>query len=198
MANEVSGPLAELPLSHLIGAPLISACEAQVQLAGAAYNFMTRIGFDLDDKGKPTKPKLISFNLERPVITATTDEKGVTTNTLEKQKIEVNAPFLGLVPIPSLLIEDVQIDFQMEVSATTQSKDSVTAEVAAKASGGFWGIGWEVSGKVATSRENTRSTNQTAKYQIHVSARQQRPTEGLSKLMDIMASCTEPIRTSGG
>ena len=49
-------------------------------------------------------------------------------------------------------------------------------------------------GKVSSSRENTRSTNQTAKYQVHVSARQQQPTEGLSKLMDIMASCVEPVK----
>lgn len=35
---------------------------------------------------------------------------------------------------------------------------------------------------------------QTAKYQVHVSARQQQPTEGLSKLMDIMASCVEPVK----
>ena len=51
-----------------------------------------------------------------------------------------------------------------------------------------------VNGKVSSSRENTRSTNQTAKYQVHVSARQQQPTEGLSKLMDIMASCVEPVK----
>ena len=52
-----------------------------------------------------------------------------------------------------------------------------------------------MSGKVTTARENTRMTNQTAKYQIHVSASQQPQTEGLSKLMDIMASCIEPINT---
>lgn len=37
------------------------------------------------------------------------------------------------------------------------------------------------------------SGNQTAKYQIHVIASQQQQTEGLSKLMDIMASCIEPV-----
>ena len=50
--------------------------------------------------------------------------------------------------------------------------------------GCFGGSSVNVSGKVSSSRENTRSTNQTAKYQVHVSARQQRQTEGMSKLMD--------------
>lgn len=57
----------------------------------------------------------------------------------------------------------------------------------------WFGVNASVSGKVTSSRENTRSTNQTAKYQVHVTASQQRPTEGLSKLIDIMASCIEPL-----
>lgn len=57
----------------------------------------------------------------------------------------------------------------------------------------LFGTSVSVQGKVGTSRENTRSTNQTAKYQVSVSASQQPPTEGLSKLMDIMASCVEPL-----
>ena len=192
MPNEVAGALGELPLSHLIGAPLTSACESQEKLAGAAFKFMTQIGFETGPDGKPTnEARLLSFNLNRPVIRRGEGEDAETA--VEQQQIKVNAPFLGLVPIPSLLIDDVQIDFQMEISTASQSRSSVEAEVSAKASGGFWGMSYEVSGRVATSRENTRSTNQTAKYQIHVGASQQKPTEGLSKLMDIMASCVEPI-----
>lgn len=74
-------------------------------------------------------------------------------------------------------------------------KSTTNAEVEAKASAKRWFINAEISGKVTTARENTRMTNQTAKYQIHVSASQQPQTEGLSKLMDIMASCIEPINT---
>ncbi len=191
MPNEVSGALGELPLSHLIGAPLIAAGNAQEQLAGTALKFINQIGFEQDAEGTPTNtPRLVSFNLNRPVIRKGEDEQ---VTAVEQQQIQVNAPFLGLVPIPALMIDDVQIDFQMEITATTQSTSKVAAEVSAKASGGFWGMKYEVSGKVSSSRENTRSTNQTAKYQIHVGATQQKPTEGLSKLMDIMASCVEPI-----
>ena len=73
-------------------------------------------------------------------------------------------------------------------------KDFTSMDANAKFKFGCFGSGSvNVSGKVSSSRENTRSTNQTAKYQVHVSARQQRQTEGLSKLMDIMASCVEPL-----
>lgn len=175
-----------LPMRELIGAPLQAACESQQKLAETALDFMLRIGFE---EGELEKARVIKFNLERPVETP----EGITTNT-----IEVQAPFLGLVPIPTLLIESVDVDFQMEVTSTETSKDTTSAEISTKAGykGLFSRVSVEVQGKVTTSRENTRSTNQTAKYQVHVSARQQRPTEGMSKLMDILASCTAPLKVT--
>lgn len=78
------------------------------------------------------------------------------------------------------------------------SKEDTQAEVSTDISYKSWfGLKVDVQGKVSTSRENTRSTNQTAKYQVSVNARQQPPTEGMSKLMDILASCVEPIDAGG-
>lgn len=105
----------------------------------------------------------------------------------------ISAPFLGLVPIPSLLIDDVNIDFQMEVTDASTSKKSENADLSINVTSKWFGTSASVQGKVGTSRENTRSTNRTAKYQASVSANQQQQTEGLSKLMDIMASCIEPL-----
>ena len=114
--------------------------------------------------------------------------------TIETNTITVNAPFLGLVPIPALLIDTVTIDFQMEVNSVEKSVSKTDASVEATASGGFFGAKFSVTGKVATSRENTRETNQTAKYQVNVNASQQPPTEGLAKLTDLFAACTAPIK----
>jgi len=188
MADEknVASEMHGLPMSDLIGAPLKAACDSQFQLAQSAYTYMTQLGFQ---EGDTSKPNLIKFNLERPVETP----EGI-----QSSNIEVQAPFLGLVPIPSLLIDDIHIDFQMEVNASTSSKSTKEKEAQLDAHAdfklGIFGKGnVDIHGKVSSSRENTRSTNQTAKYQVSVSARQQPPTEGLNKLMDIMASCTAPL-----
>ena len=129
---------------------------------------------------------VLEFDIKRPI-----QQDGKMTTMSQS----VKAPFIGLVPIPSLLIDRVDVDFQMEVTDTSNVKSTTNAEVETKASAKHWFINAEISGKVTTARENTRMTNQTAKYQIHVSASQQPQTEGLSKLMDIMASCIEPINT---
>ena len=178
--SNVTDKFKGLPMRELIAAPLIAAAEAQQELAATAWNFYKQIAFD--DDGKTAR--VLEFDIKRPI-----QQDGVMTTMPQR----VKAPFIGLVPIPSLLIDRVDVDFQMEVTDTSNVKSTTNAEVEAKASAKHWFINAEISGKVTTARENTRMTNQTAKYQIHVTASQQPQTEGLSKLMDIMASCIEPI-----
>lgn len=180
--GNVANKFAGIPIAELVAAPLVAVCDSQKKLAQSAYEFMTEIGFD--ENGKT---RMLNFNLQRPVEGSSTP-----------QDIKVQAPFLGLVPLPNLLIDDVNVDFQMEVTATETTTERSASEGSmdanAKFKFGCFGSGSvNVSGKVSSSRENTRMTNQTAKYQVHISARQQRQTEGLSKLMDIMASCVEPL-----
>ena len=178
--SNVTDKFKGLPMRELIAAPLIAAAEAQQELAATAWNFYQKIAFDEDGK----TARVLEFDIKRPI-----QQDGVMTTMPQS----VKAPFIGLVPIPSLLIDRVDVDFQMEVTDTSNVKSTTNAEVEAKASAKHWFINAEISGKVTTARENTRMTNQTAKYQIHVTASQQPQTEGLSKLMDIMASCIEPI-----
>lgn len=168
-----------LPMRELISAPLIAVNEAQQQLAASTLDYYNKIAFTEDGK-----TRCLEFDLERPVQTP---------GSIGKQNIHVKAPFLGMVPVPSLLIDDVNVNFQMEVTDATTAKSEENAELSSDVTGKWFSTSVSVQGKVGTSRENTRSTNQTAKYQVPVSAHQQQPTEGLSKLMDIMASCVEPL-----
>jgi hypothetical protein len=183
LTNDVVDQFKGLPLRELIAAPLIAACESQQQLAATALNFYKKIAYEDENSGKA---RTLDFELERPVQTP----GGVGTS-----KIQVKAPFIGLVPVPSLLIDNIDIDFQMEITDSSTSKSSESAEFSSTVSAKWFTASVDIQGKVTSSRDNTRSTNQTAKYQIHVSASQQKQTEGLSKLMDIMASCVEPIET---
>lgn len=180
----ISDEMRGIPIEYLIASPLMAAARSQIALAEAMTEFIMKIGFEKD------KTKLIEFDLERPVQMP---EGGV-----EKQTIHVEAPLLGIVPIPALLIDDVSINFSLEIHSHSESKSSTDASVKAEASGG-WGFGnFSMSASVSTHRENTRSTDKTAKYDFHVQARQQPPTEGMSKLSDIFASCIEPIPAAGG
>ena len=168
-----------LLMDELISAPLIAVNEAQQQLAASTLDFYNKIAFE-----DGAKTRCLEFDLKRPVMGP---------GDIREQEVKVKAPFLGLVPIPSLLIDDVNIDFQMEVTDALTSKSSENVDMSADVPPKWFGSSVSVQGKVRTSRENTRSTDQNAKYQVSVSASQQRQMEGQSKLMDIMESCIEPL-----
>ena len=176
--DNVSSKLVGESLGDLVGAPLDAVCDSQKRLAQSAFEFMQEIGFDEDGK-----TRMVEFNFQRPIQGSPTP-----------QDVTVQVPFIGLIPLPNLLIDDVQVDFQMEVTATETSTEKSNTE-GSSSTNCFGGWSVNLGGKVSSSRENTCSTNQTARYQVDESNRQQRQTEGLSKLKDIMASCVEPLPT---
>ena len=151
-SDNVANKFVGTPISELVAAPLVAVCDSQKRLSQSAFEFMQEIGFN--EEGKT---RMVEFNLQRPIEGSTTP-----------QDITVQAPFIGLVPVPNLLIDDVQVDFQMEVTATETSTDKSASEGSTRANadfkfGCFGGGSVNVSGKVS-SCENTHSTKQTAKY----------------------------------
>ena len=110
--NSVSNKFVGIPIAELVAAPLVAVCDSQKKLAQSAYEFMTEIGFN--DEGKT---RMVEFNLQRPIEESP-----------KPQDIKVQAPFLGLIPLPNLLIDDVQVDFQMEVTAAETSAEKEDKE----------------------------------------------------------------------
>ena len=118
-------------------------------------------------------------------------------NKLDQRKFDsssIEIPLLSIVPVPYITVNEVQVDFDMELTSTEAStvKSSTKGSSSANC---FGGRSVNLSGKVSSSREHTRSANHTSRYQVDESNRQQRQTEGLSMLKDIMASCVEPLPT---
>lgn len=185
-ANDGSGIFASLqgiPIDFLIATPLISTARANMALATVMAEFINEIGFDPKDKGKA---RIVSFKLTRMVQDPVTQK-------FSEQTITVNAPLLGLVPIPALLVQSVNIDLTINVSSSLQTVDTSKAD-ASLTLGATWGWGnASFTGSYSTSSTNTRTTDNSAKYEVQVVAQQQPLPEGMSRLMDVMASCITPI-----
>lgn len=105
-------------------------------------------------------------------------------------KKKVQTPFISLTPIPTLLIDRVNVDFQMEVTSSETDKSNISSDVSTKISRGCFEKA-EINGKVGTFHENTYLSNQTAKYQIHASASQHPQTKDSSIPMNIMDNCMD-------
>ena len=179
MASQFKG----LPMADLIGSPLTAACDAQIKLAVATSNFIKTIGFLPPDAGN-TDPNAVGG--------IRTAKFQFTRNTAAGQElVDMDVPMLAIVKVPALSITRVDITFDMEVkssSASTESSDA-SAKFAADASynAGFFSVKVHVEGSVATHKENTRSSDNSAKYHVEVHAEDSGMPEGLARVLDIMS-----------
>ena len=188
MANNIASQFSGLPIEDLIVSPLVGMAKGQAQLNDVTWRYISEVAFTKDKNGNTTARSL-DVEMNRVVTDGATGEQTL-------QKLYSKVPMLPLVPIPSLAITSADIEFTMEIKTSEVDKSSTDTEASfqASASGGFWGMKYSVSmaGKVATHKENTRSTDNSAKYNVKVHAEQLPPTEGMMKLSDYLTQMLEP------
>ena len=189
--------MASLPMDQLICSPIVAAAQAQSQLVGITLDFIERVctlnGTTSDPlTGKQTKNA--DSVLKDGVLSFPIERYDPDTGTMVQQKIA--APILSLVTIPNFAMDSIDVSFEMEVKNSTTGTDTLEAKAEAKASGGFWGCDFEVSGSVASKSENSRSSDSSAKYTINAKAKQMEQSEGMGKLCQILASTIEPLPES--
>jgi len=188
MANDIASQFSGLPIEDLIVSPLVVMAKGQAQLNDVTWRYISEVAFTKDKNGNTTARSL-DVEMNRVVTDGATGEQTL-------QKLYSKVPMLPLVPIPSLAITSADIEFTMEIKTSEVDKSSTDTEASfqASASGGFWGMKYSVSmaGKVATHKENTRSTDNSAKYNVKVHAEQLPPTEGMLKLSDYLTQMLEP------
>ncbi|SHG48515.1 DUF2589 domain-containing protein [Massilia sp. CF038] len=187
MASQFKG----LPMGDLIGGPLSAACDAQVKLARATADFIKTIGFmppDANGNLNETRTAKFSYNRQVPDpldVSKTKDEK-----------VELDVPLLAIVKVPSLAITKVDITFDMEVKSSFSAKESLdtAAKLTAEASAriGPFSVTVHVEGSIAAHKENTRTSDNSAKYHVQVLAEDSGMPEGLARVLDMMQSAIQP------
>jgi hypothetical protein len=163
--------------------------KGQAKLNEVTWKYISEVAFVKDEKTGKTTARSLDVEMNRVVTNGETGEQ-------EIQKLYSKVPMLPLVPLPSLAITSADIEFAMEVKTSEASKDTVATENSYEASAGgkWWGMSFsaKVAGKVATNKENTRSTDNSAKYNVKVHAEQLPATEGMLKLSDYLTQMLEP------
>ena len=157
IANQFTG----LPIENLIAAPLLAAAEGQKSLAATTAAFIQEVGMDKDGNTKS-----VAFKYEDG-----------------SESVALDVPLLSIINIPSLCVDSIDVEFEMEVSTQSASKSSTdsSAELNVKAGWGCWSASF--TGKVSHHSENSRSSDTSAKYSISVKGKQAQP-EGLMKVLD--------------
>lgn len=180
-----------LPLGVLVSQPIIEVAKGQAELCNVYLDNLFRLAFKSmpkKDDDAAVEARVVKFKLNRQVV----DPKS---GNYKMMPIEVEAPLLSLVPVPAFTMEEATVRFSMEVHENVAVTTTDIEEGGFSASYNNWGVTAEISGKTSTQRENTRSTDKQAKYEIFARAAQQPPAEGMAKLTTLFASVIDPIKT---
>ena len=166
----MSSQFGGLPMDQLIGGPLKAACSAQVLLAKASADFIKDVGLN-DTGGGNMNARTVDFSFNKPVQ----DPDGTT----KLEKVDLQVPLLAIINTPSLSVKEAEVRFTMEVKSSTSSKTTsdTKAELTAHAkyNAGLFSCDVTVHGSVANHSENSRKSDNSAKYDVKVLARDDGP-----------------------
>lgn len=172
-----------LPIGQLICTPILAVAQGQAELCRVYLDHLFKLAFV---NGKPEDGvNKITFNLNRVIIDESGDAK--------EQTVKVEVPIIALVPVPAFTMDEATVRFTMEIKEIETNKNINTSESTCGSKFSYWGYSANISGKVTASAENTRTSDQSAKYEIYARAAQQPAAEGMAKLSNIFASVIEPI-----
>ena len=186
----VAGQFSALPMESLIGGLLQAAATAQGTLANITSDFITTVGLEKD--GDKLKARTVAFNYQKPVKNTTTDKDGNTTETWEKQEMSLDVPLLSIVKSPNLQVKEVDINFNMEVKASSASTNENSQKASVDASWSGWGAKVKFHGSVSNKNTSQRSSDTSAKYEVKVLAKDDGAPEGLMKVLDILGEAIQP------
>lgn len=185
IANQFSG----LDMAALIGGPLSAACNAQSMLAKSTLDFIEEVGLEASDGKGERKVRTANFSFTRAADSA---EAGK----MSTEDVEMKIPLLAIVNVPALSIDKVNITFDMEVKSSTSAETKKDKQGEGEANAGLkigpFHMDVKIKGSISCHESNTRSSDNSAKYHVEVSASQQKTPEGLSRMLDILSSAVAP------
>ena len=187
----VAGKFSALPMESLIGGPLQAAATAQGTLANITSDFINNVGLQDDGNGN-LSARTVDFKYKKPIKTSTTATDGTVTETWDKQEMDLQVPLLTIVKAPNLQVKDVEINFNMEVKASSNATNENSQNASVDASWRGWGAKVKFHGSVSNKNTSQRSSDSSAKYDVKVSATDDGAPEGLMKVLDILQEAIQP------
>ncbi len=198
-----------LPMDDLIGGPLNAAAKANSAMALTQTQFMLNTCFSTKkvDGAISYEPIMIKMSLTRgAIVPGTLDPAtGVTSPpTITSFETKFDLPILTIIPLNSLAVDNVDINFEMEVKSSygEETSTSQEKEVAASAS---WEIkaGWgpvsaKITGNASYNSKDSASFNShyeksnSAKYTVNVHAGQLPLPNGVNVIIGAFTNAIQP------
>lgn len=208
MSQQFSG----LPMDSLIGGPLNAASTANGVMAVNQVKFMLDTCFTKVQVGTTTppvynyQPIMIDMTLTRQVITPVAPNSPAGTKTqIDPVITKFSLPLLTIIPLNSLAVTNVDINFEMEVKSSygedhsneSSKKMAGEASFEAKVDYGIFSATVKGSASYDSSESSQESSHykkeNSAKYTVKVSAAQLPLPKGVTTIIEAYSLAIQPI-----
>jgi uncharacterized protein AF_0417 len=175
--------LASLDFKNLIGGPLSAVVEAQAMAAESTVNFIKNMGFDQEGN-----PQYVTFKYQK----SATQAEGEAKQSDQNEMMEMQVPFLTLIPIPFIRVDEATIDFNAKINAINYSNKTSDHKFDAGSDRrkGFIGrlLGIKASYSYKSTTNSGNRVERTFTLAIHVRAVQDEMPGGMEKILGILES----------
>ena len=184
--------LASIDFEAMIGGPLTAVIKAQSQAANTSVDFIKAVGFSANEDGDEV-PTMVTFRYDKPVET-TDDDGNVQVNV---EPFNLTVPFLTMVPIPFIRVEETTIDFNAKITSVQFSKtmSQHNLGVALEAKAGWGPFSAKLKTNYSYHRKSSSGSETTRSYMmsVHVRAVQDELPAGTERLLNILEGAIEEV-----
>lgn len=186
--------LNSLDFSIYIGGPMQAAVSAQNAAAMAVVNFIKQVGFetstsndgDDEDEGGGGESTTTATTSEKVRYVTFFYEKNLEDGTTATYKLSV--PLLTIVPIPSLRIEEMTIDFNAKLNSVETEDVSSSLGASASLGIGFKKVGFKASASYRRTSVSGSKIERSYEMNVHVKVVNDEIPAGLDRILRILES----------
>ncbi len=194
--------LNSLDFSVYIGGPLQAAVDAQHAASMSQVNFIKEVGFVTTAANAAASPpvlastdlRYVDFKYKKRVpnpnfgkLPAEAVPAGANvTNEFLDQEITIKVPFLTMLTIPALRIEEINIDFNAKLTSVETTAASSEFAGSAELSAKFWKVKFKASASYKRSTSSTTNVEKTYNLGVRVRAVNDELPAGLDRILTML------------
>jgi hypothetical protein len=187
----------ELDIESIISAPLVAASKANVMMVTGQTRFLLEYCFTKGENNTYA-PVMITMSMTKGVIDETKTPSD--SDYIKSVQMTFGMPLLCLIPINSLAVDKVTVDFDMEITSaiskqTTTANDSGNQVIEKKAQ-----LNGKISNSSAQDSGNPNSTQYksqvSSSLKVNINAGSLPLPKGVLTILDLYTKSIQPIAVS--
>lgn len=185
--------LNSLDFSVYIGGPLQAAVDAQHAASMSQVNFIKEVGF-VPTAATSTTPastdlRYVDFKYKKRVPNPTYDSAATTAPNNQQfidSEVTIKVPFLTMLTIPALRIEEINIDFNAKLTSIETTAASSEFAASAELSAKFWKVKFKASASYKRTTSSTSNVEKTYTLGVRVRAVNDELPPGLDRILTML------------